>query len=401
LGRSFWQRIAAAAACLVLIASMRPAATPQTTQAQTPQTQPPQGTTRTYYIAADELDWNYMPGGRDGMMGMGMAPQGYAKLFAQRGLHQLGSVYRKAIYREYTDATFTHLKPRPPQDAYLGIVGPIIHAEVGDTIVVVFRNHGTRPYSMHPHGVTYAKASEGSDYNDGVDEAAKGGDSVAPGATFTYRWNVLDSAGPGPADPSSIVWLYHSHVVERKDVNAGLIGAIVVTRRGMARPDGTPKDVDREFVSFFISFDENDSWFSKSNIQRFALNPKKYNRLESAPLDPQGDVDILIGQGSIPQNVRNSINGYQFADGPMPKMHLGEHVRWYLLSLGEGVNFHTPHWHGNTVIVNGQRTDVLSLAPAQMITADMVPNNPGIWMFHCHLSEHMESGMSSLYDVLP
>src|SRR5271170_5531313 len=82
------------------------------------------GVVRTYYIAADELDWNYMPGGRDGMMGMG--PVGYAKMFARPGLHSLGSVYHKAMYREYTDATFAHLKPRSPQDAYLGLVGPII-----------------------------------------------------------------------------------------------------------------------------------------------------------------------------------------------------------------------------------------------------------------------------------
>ncbi len=58
-------------------------------------------------------------------------------------------------------------------------------------------------------------------------------------------------------DPSSIVWMYHSHVDEVTDTNAGLVGAIVVTRQGKARPDGSPKDVDREFAAYFSVVDES------------------------------------------------------------------------------------------------------------------------------------------------
>ena len=85
----------------------------------------------------------------------------------------------------------------------------------------------------------------------------------------------------------------------------------------------------------------------------------------------------------------------------MMTMKVGEHVRWYLLSMGDGFNFHTPHWHGNVVTVSGQRTDILPLSPATFITADMVPDNPGIWMFHCHVSDHMVGGMTTHYQVLP
>jgi manganese oxidase len=356
------------------------------------------GVVRTYYIAADEVDWNYLPSGMDEMMGM--RPEGYAKLFTQRGPRLVGSIYRKAVYREYTDATFAHLKPRV-SDAYLGILGPILHAEVGDTIKVVFRNNGTHPYSLHPHGVFYKKASEGSPYADGVAAAAKGGDGVAPGKTFVYEWDVPERAGPGPGDPSSVVWLYHSHVDERRDVNAGLVGAIVVTRRGMARPDGTPKDVDREFVTLFIIFDENQSLFIDHNINRFVKDTTKKVRFEAAPVDPKGNFDALLGSGLALANFRSSINGYQFANMPMPTMKVGDHVRWYVLSLGEGFNFHTPHWHGNTLLVNGQRTDVVAISPAQTITADMVPDDPGIWLFHCHVSDHMEGGMVARYEVMP
>ena len=59
------------------------------------------GRTRTYYIAADEVDWDYVPGGVNKMMGMKF--DGYSKVFVERGPHRIGTVYRKAIYREYAD----------------------------------------------------------------------------------------------------------------------------------------------------------------------------------------------------------------------------------------------------------------------------------------------------------
>ncbi|MDE2090995.1 MAG: multicopper oxidase domain-containing protein [Gammaproteobacteria bacterium] len=86
---------------------------------------------------------------------------------------------------------------------------------------------------------------------------------------------------------------------------------------------------------------------------------------------------------------------------PLMRMKKGEHVRWYLVTLGEGLNFHTPHWHGNTVTVNGRRTDVISISPAEMRTAGMVPDSPGIWLLHCHVSDHMDGGMVARYQVLP
>ena len=64
-------------------------------------------------------------------------------------------------------------------------------------------------------------------------------------------------------------------------------------------------------------------------------------------------------------------------------------------------NIHTPHWHGNVVSIEGHRTDIFSLLPAQFVTANMVPDNIGMWMFHCHVDEHMEAGMTAMYQVLP
>jgi FtsP/CotA-like multicopper oxidase with cupredoxin domain len=350
---------------------------------------PASGVVRTYYIAADEVDWDYIPLRRDVSMGMAMPLSGYAKAYTDRRSDAVGSVYRKAVYREYTDGTFTHLKQRPASQAYLGILGPVIHAEVGDTIRIVFRNHAHHPYSMHPHGVLYDKASEGMT-------------PVAPGATTTYIWQVTPRSGPGPNDPSSIVWFYHSHVDERRDVNAGLIGAIVVTRKGMARADGTPSDVDREFLTLYMIYDENQSPYVDDNIRLFIKHPKKDVKFDGGALiDPNGNNDPFFGNAFAALNFRFTINGYSFANMPMPTMHVGEHVRWYVMTIGEGLNGHSAHWHGNTVTVNGHTADVVPVLPAQTVTADMVPDDPGDWMMHCHFDEHMKYGMVGYYRVLP
>ncbi len=29
----------------------------------------------------------------------------------------------------------------------------------------------------------------------------------------------------------------------------------------------------------------------------------------------------------------------------------------------------------------------------------MVPDNPGIWLYHCHVTDHMAAGMLSFYKV--
>src|SRR5271156_467192 len=95
---------------------------------------PPKGKTRTYYVAADEVQWDYTPSGRDEAMGMEFDEVG--KAFTQSGPHRIGHVYKKAIYREYTDATFSTLKQRSPDEAYLGILGPVLRGAVGDTIKI-------------------------------------------------------------------------------------------------------------------------------------------------------------------------------------------------------------------------------------------------------------------------
>jgi FtsP/CotA-like multicopper oxidase with cupredoxin domain len=354
------------------------------------------GRTRTYYIAADEVTWDYVPGGVDGITGepfkaMGLfkgGPEPDAKPVEK----PITTSYVKALYREYTDNSFRTLKPRPAEWEHLGLLGPLIRAEVGDTIRVVFRNNGHKPYSMHPHGVFYNKDSEGAPYNDGTSGADKADDAVPPGGTHEYVWQVPKRAGPGPGDVNSVLWMYHSHTDEYRDPNTGLLGPMIITGRGQAKPDGSPKGVDREFVIWFAQVHEEDSWYVDRNLPTIGKDPPFPRPLTNA------STTVVY-----PYFVTFSINGYSHGSMPLKAltMRKGEHVRWYVFSGTNDFDFHTPHWHGNTVLIGQMRTDVTSIAPMQMITADMVPDDPGTWLFHCHVSFHNAEGMTVRYAVVP
>jgi len=265
---------------------------------------------RTYYVAADEVDWEFAPARVNQINGEKYHFEDDA---ASKGtLDPNSTAYKKALFREYTDGTFAVLKPRSEDWLHLGILGPLLRAEVGDTIKVIFKNNASRSYSLHPHGVFYAKNSEGAGYQDSTSGTAKADDLVVPGSTYTYTWPVPERAGPADGDGSTAFWLYHSHVDEGKDINSGLIGPIIITRRGMARPDGSPKDVDREFIVQFGLYDEHLSWYWDFNVKRLYGDAKKYDGSDARIHDFHHFF---------------TINGYLDGNGPMMTMRTGEHVR--------------------------------------------------------------------------
>jgi FtsP/CotA-like multicopper oxidase with cupredoxin domain len=366
-------RKVAFAIVLTFLCGMVLTAHPSDAEAASPQ----EGTVHTYYIAADEVQWNYAPRGQN----IAGIPHGEVD-----GPVGGNTVYKKAVYREYTDATFSKLKPREPQWEHLGILGPLLRAQVGDTLKIVFKNNTKLFCSMHPHGLLYDKNSEGAVYNDGLSPDEKKGDKVLPGQTYTYTWFVPERAGPGPMDGSSILWVYHSHFDEPRDMNTGLMGPIIVTAKGQAKIDGTPKDVDREFVVAFSIFDETSSWYVEANT----TGKQRY--------DPRIQfTDPAVRQ----QYLFYSLNGFIGGNLPMLTMKKGERVRWYLFSNENEEDVHTPHWHGQTVLYNHMRMDMVNLSPMMMLVADMIPDNVGTWLFHCHIGEHLENGMVGLFTVTP
>jgi hypothetical protein len=95
------------------------------------------------------------------------------------------------------------------------------------------------------------------------------------------------------------------------------------------------------------------------------------------------------------------MNGFIWGNLPMLTVNEGDRVRWYVMAATNEFDFHTPHWHGNTALVHGNRIDITSVEPMMMVHADMVPDNPGIWFFHCHVKIHLDGGMAARYAVIP
>jgi multicopper oxidase len=61
--------------------------------------------------------------------------------------------------------------------------------------------------------------------------------------------------------------------------------------------------------------------------------------------------------------------------------------------------WHPMHLHGHTFQVikpdgsRGPRKDTVIVLPMQRVSVDLVADNPGIWMLHCHNTYHEEAGM--------
>lgn len=331
------------------------------------------GLIRRYYIQAQEIDWQYAPNEKNEISGSTFTPE--EALFAEEGPWGTGKSYKKCVYREYTDGTFSK---EVKQLDYMGLLGPTIYAEVGDRVKIDFRNSCRFGVTLHVHGLEYDKSSEGAPYQDRT--TAKADDDVKPGTSYVYNYKVPEAAGPTSMEGSTAMWMYHSHNDEVQDIYAGLTGFIIVTKHGMAKKDGTPKDVDEMVFSLFEIFDENQSRLANVNFASVAQKIRNSDEF-------------------IESNLKHSINGYIYGNGPMPILKAGSKVRWFLMDMGNEVDIHTPHWHGNTAVVSGMRTDVVSMLPGMMVTADMNPYNKGIWLFHCHVADHITAGMIGRYVV--
>ena len=53
-----------------------------------------------------------------------------SKIFVETGPKLIGNKYMKAVYKEYTDETFTKQKVRSSEEEHMGLLGPYIKAEV-------------------------------------------------------------------------------------------------------------------------------------------------------------------------------------------------------------------------------------------------------------------------------
>lgn len=299
------------------------------------------GRTREYWVQVDSFRHNLVPTGTDAMMGQTFKP-------SDSSFWALG-------YRAYAPGWAHVLRGNDDIGANTGIPGPIIRARVGDTVKVHFRNNDSHyrwPHSMHPHGFKYTPQSDGG-Y---VAAQNVGGRAVRFGESYTYTWT---------AEASSVgTWPYHDHSLAQGLTSAGpvmelaaelgMFGIIAITDHD------TPK-VDREFFLFFHDLYQDD-----------------------VPGLSQ-DYDCFNGASYL-------------GNTPTFSAKVGERVRWRVAALGK--EFHVFHLHGHRWRDEaGRFTDSQLLGPSTTLTIEYTEDNPGDWLYHCHVTDHMQGGMVGWYRV--
>ncbi|XP_060784747.1 coagulation factor V [Neoarius graeffei] len=324
---------------------------------------------RVYFITAEEVNWDYA---------------GYGHRREDKSsVKERPTLFKKVLFRSYLDSSFTTPDSRGEADEHLGIMGPVIKAEVGETIYVVFKNLASRPYSLHANGVSYSKNMEGLNYEDGSPYWYKYDDAVQPNKTFTYIWTVNDKVGPLNGDSGCRIWAYYSGINPERDIHSGLIGPLLVCSNGTL----SKNLVDRQdFILLFMMFDENKSWYYKENWEIL----KKTNK--RATMDPNFDNNIKF----------YAINGIVYSLKGL-RMYANRLVHWHLINMGSPKDFHSIHFHGQTFVKkhnDPHRQGVFPLLPGGFATLEMWPSKPGLWMLESEVGIAQQRGMQTLFLVL-
>ena len=290
----------------------------------------------------------------------------------------LGKVYKKGVFMQYTDETFTTEIPRPN---YMGCMGNILHVQVGDIVKVVFKNDADFPLTLHPQGLRTLKYYEGFMYQDGNSSV---GDAVPPGQTFTYYWEVPASSGPTETGPTCQGSIYHSAFDPIADIHTGFVGTLAICKPGTLDANNNRFDGVKEFPLLMMAWNENINHYFADNVAA-----------AGGIISP----DTALFEET---NMYDSISCYVFANLPGLVMDLHETVAWYILGLVGNEDLHPLHLHGNMFIHRTTREhidDVIPVFPHTYETVEMCTMNAGIWLMHCHFGLHVHHGMSAVYQV--
>jgi FtsP/CotA-like multicopper oxidase with cupredoxin domain len=300
------------------------------------------GQLREYWVQADSWWHNAVPTGYDPMMDTRYSAE-------QTSFWAVG-------YRAYTPGWGGPL----PGDEWIGpntgLPGPTIRARAGDRVRIHFRNndsHYRLPHSVHVHGLRYRPSSDGS-FIAAYPETP--GAAVPYGHSYTYEYS---------AAPSSVgTWPYHDHSmaqalrpggapVAEVGSQLGLLGVVAVT-------DALTPSVDVEHVLVFHDVYPN----------------------EVPPLTQHF----------------NLFNGRAFLDNtPTFTASVGQRVRWRIIALGR--EFHVFHLHGHRWSDGVRQVDAQTLGPSTSLTVEYTEAEPGDWLYHCHIVDHMMGGMVGRYQV--
>ena len=157
-----------------------------------------------------------------------------------------------------------------------------------------------------------------------------------PGQSFTYVLNAgRDAAG---------VWPYHDHSPSMHgSIAGGMYGALSIRGRHERLPD-------REFVVVFA---------------------------------PMGGHQTIGGRAFV-------------GNTPVFKSRVGELVQWDVIGSARAPHVPRPR---PPLAARRRGEDTRTVGPAESFRVRWREDAPGTWFYHCHVEDHMERGMISLYRV--
>jgi plastocyanin len=247
--------------------------------------------------------------------------------------------------------------------AYNGQVpGPEIRVTEGDQVRITLRNDLPVGTTIHWHGVNLTPEMDGPV---GLNQAA-----VEPGETFVYEFI---------ATPAGTRW-YHAHADPTSQIALGLYGALIV------EPREPQRSYDREFTYMLNEWD-------------LELTPDV--AMGKAPRGPR---DQMLRGGELGTDLF-LMNGHAHESIPPIRLAEGERVLVRLINAGNLP--HAIHTHGHSfriVATDGNAVpegmafvkDTVLIGPGERYDLELVGDNPGVWMFHCHMENHAANGMMSL-----
>lgn len=234
------------------------------------------------------------------------------------------------------------------------IPGPTIEVTAGDHVVINLTNSAKAAHSVHTHISSFTDANDGAHHS-----------LTMPGETRTYEWDALF---PG-------TFPYHDHGDEDESVTLGLFGAVVVHA-----PGESPAN---EHLVVLADFEQGE-----------------YEQLPGVANPETGEFPTE-GTYHGGHQYMHTINGKGYEDAVPPfEGKVGELQRWRIVSIGR--EFHTWHIHGHRWLDGSEQlSDNVMLGPGMATTFEFMEDNPGEWLVHCHVPDHLEGGMVGTYIVTP
>jgi FtsP/CotA-like multicopper oxidase with cupredoxin domain/plastocyanin len=249
---------------------------------------------------------------------------------------------------------------------YEGTVpGPELRAREGDLVRIHVANALSVPTTIHWHGIELVNAM------DGVPGLTQ--EPIQPGEKFTYEF-VAYPAGTR---------MYHSHQDPSSQLELGLYGAFII------EPRQPTIRYDQEYIAILDELAED-------------FTPPV--ALGQAHLEHEHAGN---GRGGALQYDFFLINGRAADAVPPIKIKKGQRLLLRLVNLGHLP--HAMHLHGHTFTLVGTdgnvvppaarlRKDTILIGPGERYDLEIVGNNPGIWLFHCHMPNHSENGMMTMLE---